>query len=426
MKLIHLLYLCLAVTFHVARMNAQSGWYIQHQDSLGPELLSIQFSDPSNGWTVGDGNTILHTEDGGKTWYHQTNPTTGNCLSDVCFVDSLHGWAAGSLQTIVHTTNGGESWEIQRHADEPNGIESICFADTVRGWAVGGVGWVDGHFILRTNDGGKTWDEQTRGPGILRAAYFADSLRGLVVGDNGAIRSTTDGGTTWTEKWSGTHANLFSLSFPRKLNGWVLGRSEWGHLSIVLRTTDGGESWNEQFRDSTRWLAAIHFSDVHKGWVTGRSEEYASILHTTDGGKTWSEQLTGIRHLTVRSIHFTDSVSGWSVGDRCTIFHTTDGGVTFIKHARAAEVPLRFMLGQNYPNPFNPTTRIAYGLAANVHVRLTVMNMLGQEVATLVNGNQEVGYYEVTFDGKNLSSGLYFYRLQAGEFVAIKRLLLIR
>jgi hypothetical protein len=97
-----------------------------------------------------------------------------------------------------------------------------------------------------------------------------------------------------------------------------------------------------------------------------------------------------------------------------------------ITSVNGQQLPTEFVLMQNYPNPFNPSTRIAYGLAANVHVKLTVMNMLGQEVATLVNGSQETGYHEVTFDGKNLSSGLYFYRIQAGAFVDTKRLLMIR
>jgi hypothetical protein len=86
----------------------------------------------------------------------------------------------------------------------------------------------------------------------------------------------------------------------------------------------------------------------------------------------------------------------------------------------------QYTLLQNFPNPFNPSTRIVYGLAGNVHVKLTVMNMLGQEVATLVNGNQNAGYHEVEFDARGLSSGPYFYRIRAGAFVETRRLLLIR
>ena len=89
-------------------------------------------------------------------------------------------------------------------------------------------------------------------------------------------------------------------------------------------------------------------------------------------------------------------------------------------------LPKHFVLGQNYPNPFNPSTTIRYGLPNRSQVMLAVFNMLGQEVATLVNGNQEEGYHEVTFDGKNLSSGVYLYRIQAGSYVETRKLLLMR
>ena len=90
-----------------------------------------------------------------------------------------------------------------------------------------------------------------------------------------------------------------------------------------------------------------------------------------------------------------------------------------------SELPTTFSLEQNYPNPFNPSTTIRYGLTNRSHVTLTVYSTLGQQVTLLQNGEQEAGYHEVRFDGKNLSSGVYFYRIQAGEFVASKRLLLL-
>ena len=88
--------------------------------------------------------------------------------------------------------------------------------------------------------------------------------------------------------------------------------------------------------------------------------------------------------------------------------------------------PQKCSLDQNYPNPFNPSTIIRYGLVAKSHVNLKVYNSLGQEVESLVNEIQEAGSHEVKFDGSRLSSGVYFYRLTAGNFVATKRLTLIR
>lgn len=85
-----------------------------------------------------------------------------------------------------------------------------------------------------------------------------------------------------------------------------------------------------------------------------------------------------------------------------------------------------FVLSQNFPNPFNPSTTIGYGLPRGADVTLVVYNALGQEVARLVDTHQESGYHEVRFDGTNVASGVYFYRLRAGDFTRTKRLMLVR
>ena len=90
------------------------------------------------------------------------------------------------------------------------------------------------------------------------------------------------------------------------------------------------------------------------------------------------------------------------------------------------ESPLSFKLDQNFPNPFNPSTTIRYGLPNRSNVTLTVFNMLGEQVAMLQNGEQELGFHEVQFDGTNLSSAVYFYRLRAGDFVQTRTLVLLR
>jgi len=89
-------------------------------------------------------------------------------------------------------------------------------------------------------------------------------------------------------------------------------------------------------------------------------------------------------------------------------------------------VPVKTVLNQNFPNPFNPTTKISYTIPQRVNVKLRVYDMLAQQVAELVNGTQEEGRYEVIFDGSNLPSGVYFYKLEAGSYVEVKKLLLIK
>ncbi len=89
-------------------------------------------------------------------------------------------------------------------------------------------------------------------------------------------------------------------------------------------------------------------------------------------------------------------------------------------------IPSGYFLYQNYPDPFNPTTVIQYAIPKAGHITLQVYDELGREVATLVNENKEAGQYRVNFNGSNLSSGIYFYRIQAGSYSAVKKLLLLK
>ena len=88
--------------------------------------------------------------------------------------------------------------------------------------------------------------------------------------------------------------------------------------------------------------------------------------------------------------------------------------------------PTEYALYQNYPNPFNPTTVITYAIPEKASVTLTVYNLLGQEVATLVNEVKNVGTYEVNFKANQLTTGVYFYTIQAGQFTSTKKMMLIK
>jgi hypothetical protein len=103
------------------------------------------------------------------------------------------------------------------------------------------------------------------------------------------------------------------------------------------------------------------------------------------------------------------------------------GPATIVSVERiAGGIPESFMLAQNYPNPFNPTTTIRFAIAKSRFVSLKVHDVLGRSVATLVAENIIPGTYEVSFDATSLASGVYFYRLHAGDFVATKKLLLLK
>ncbi len=89
-------------------------------------------------------------------------------------------------------------------------------------------------------------------------------------------------------------------------------------------------------------------------------------------------------------------------------------------------LPLAFELKQNFPNPFNPTTNIQYNVAKSGNINLTVFNSIGEEVSILVNGFKEVGSYEVSFSALTLTSGIYFYKLEANDFIQVRKMILMK
>jgi hypothetical protein len=124
---------------------------------------------------------------------------------------------------------------------------------------------------------------------------------------------------------------------------------------------------------------------------------------------------------------YTDSVHGWNGTPVGTVGFDTvtwcpPNGVVPI----ASEVPKEFRLEQNYPNPFNPTTTIKFSLPKEGYVEIKLYDVLGKEVATLVKDPYKAGVYSVTFDGSRLASGVYFYRIEAGDFRAVKKMVLIK
>jgi hypothetical protein len=127
------------------------------------------------------------------------------------------------------------------------------------------------------------------------------------------------------------------------------------------------------------------------------------------------------------SVSFTDANYGTAVGDSGTILRTTNGGgVSFIEEEQINELPTEPLLSQNYPNPFNPSTKISWQSPVGSQQTLKIYDILGNQVATLVDEYKPAGKYETEFNAATLPSGVYFYQLNAGDFLEIKKMVLLK
>ena len=151
--------------------------------------------------------------------------------------------------------------------------------------------------------------------------------------------------------------------------------------------------------------------------------DHGGIYITNNSGKSWQQINTGLEDFNAISIGL--DKNGDAVASTSTAIHRSKSIVTGIKE-KLVSIPEKYILRQNYPNPFNPSTVISFQLTAFSKVILKVYDVLGREVATLVNGEKPAGSYKVNFDTSKLASGVYFYRLTAGDFTQTKKMILLK
>jgi hypothetical protein len=195
-----------------------------------------------------------------------------------------------------------------------------------------------------------------------------------------------------------------------------------GDAGTILRTTDGGGVWIKQQSGTPRTLYGVWFIGAKLGLVVG---DLGTMLRTTDGGATWLPQKSGTINA-LNAVCFTDVQSGTIVGEYGTIVRTAPSGIVTGIGSDIASLPIRYALNQNYPNPFNPTTAVSYQLSAVSFVSLKVFDLLGREIATLVNEVHQPGSYTVRWNASSMPSGVYLYRLQTHDFVETKKMLLLK
>lgn len=412
-------------------------------------LNSVVFIDTLRGYSVGTGGVILQTSDGGLTWQHYDSwANIGSNNSDVHFINSDTGWIVSTF-ILYRTTDKGEHWENQNvygwHIDCVDG--GNC-------WAVSGGG-----NIVNTSDAGDTWTNQTSGTSAyLRDVKFFNSLIGWAVGD-GTVIKTTDGGKSWLTQRSDPEVTGYSqIVIQNTLRVWVycLGRGP------SIQSTDGGATWFYPesrpcffLNQDTGWASGYRTFDGGKTWEplgVGFSDDakFGSVnrgwhksLHTIwgthDGGYTWSSEIkVDVYHALYGEMHFIDSVHGWAVGMSGTLLRYGYPEFTINVPENNKIIPKQFNLFQNYPNPFNPNTTIEFAIPQASYVTLKIYNMLGQEIATVLeHQDMEEGSQEVEFNAGMFASGVYFYKLEAdgyateeaqkpSKFTEIKKMILMK
>ena len=290
------------------------------------------------------------------------------------------------------------------------------------------------HFFT-SDDGGLSWDVQTSeasyGVAFLSVDLLQDSV--LYVGrrisgetTHGIFRSGDDGAT-----WSYVRPLGITAPYPSQRTAEMTANGDT-LLLVVNRFPDIADTScgiSVSIDRGATWVESLPGMNVQKitrdegspnNWYAAAE---GGIYRSENGGVTWhlyTDSLPSPKLVDIRKDPYSDTlyVATGDVGVY-KIFDVTVG----VGDAR--RVPDVSQLQQNYPNPFNPSTIIRYGLPSRSHVTLTVFNTLGQQVAILVQGEQEAGFHEAVFDASVLASGVYVYRLQSGETILSRKMVLV-
>ena len=393
-------------------------WFNQSKDFLRVSFTSIDFLDENNGLGTGYRNIILKTQDGGLNW--TTTTSNPRSLNKVKFISPTVGYTAGTKSEnipgydiykglILKSTNGGIEWTENYSGGTFSDFEDIFFINNTIGWF---TGYIPG-IAFKTTNGGDEWILQGNqfSYNHIHSIFFIDENIGYAAG--GKIYKTTNGGNEWHELSFIPPSAIISLYFITSNLGFAVG------IEDLFRTTDGGDTWNTIMEPIT-YFNKILFINETTGYVLGTD----FIFITTNQGNTWTRQHTP-KHWGLRDISFINPNLGWVVGSNGFLMNTINGG-TFIGYENPSPILEDFLLYQNYPNPFNPTTTIKYQIPKTSLVSIKVYDILGREVVTLVNEEKPAGNYDVEFDGSELSSGIYFYKLQTESYSSVKKMILLK
>jgi photosystem II stability/assembly factor-like uncharacterized protein len=401
---------------------------------------------------------IILTTNNGITWEEIKKSQMNDNICDFCFINANTGWATGSKSCIYKTTNGGDNWYCQNLDSETTYLWSVKFKDENTGIAVGNTGktirttdgglhWVgstiDSNFVLRSIDiknpskifctgtkkvffstnFGQSWEQSMEAFNTeFSDIQFLNNSTGYLTGYQyssstfGVVYKTTNGGDNWQQIYFKYGSDFYTGYFANMNTGWI-----GGNGGKIYKTTNGGVNWNICFSDTLGGFFKIRSGNAFNVCAAGYD---GRVLISTNGGTNWNKPFdrSGF-HL--HAVEYMNENICWVGGSSGQIIKTTNAGIVFAS-INSNFIPKDYSLYQNFPNPFNPSTNIKYQIANNNFVIIKVFDILGKEIATLVNEKQSPGIYEVTWNASEFPSGVYFYQLSIdnGQFLNKKMILL--
>ena len=454
---------------------------------------SIYFINSSTGWAVGDSGTVSRTNNGGTTWISQTKLIIDDLLS-VYFTDLNNGCAVGDAGWVLLTNDGGATWTNTQVG--PWWLHTVYFTDSNAGYAAGFSGT-----ILKTENAGSSWQPYSTDTtaGFLEL-YFPNNNCGWAVGENGIIYNSTNAGQSWELQSSGITKSLFSVYFTELITGWAVGNDgtilKYGE--VVLETSAFRNNLNLPISDldTTEDVITINIQDFNllSKTLVGGKVYIDTLLHSADGDLEFLLSHEGVIDTIIYQVggsgdnfincvlddaaflpiengsapftaEFKPSFPLSKFGGlnpngewKLSIYDGNIGNtgsleawgieLIFINPTDVKEIsnsfPDKFILEQNYPNPFNPSTKISWQSLVGSWQTLKVYDILGNEVATLVDEYKPAGSYEIEFNasalpsrqGSALTSGVYFYQLlvsalqskdgKAENFIETKKMILLK
>ncbi len=391
--------------------------WVQQYTGTSNNLYDIKFLNERTGWVVGASGTLLKTTNSGINWIQMGFPVGGKTFRGIHIVDSNVMYVVGYDETIIKTTSGGNNWIIIRNGPPVQGSSYFCvyFVNKDTGWIAG-----SGAKVLKTTNGGETIDSVFVNGGWFYDMYFKDANTGCMSAE-GIVFKTTNGGVSWYPALSLDWGYFFwEMSFVNDY-GWLAGFAG----KTIYRTTNFGDTWQciDTINNSAS-LVGINFINPMTGFVGG-GVNY--LFKSTDGGYNWNRENTNTSNETFESIKFVNDTVGWIAATSGVILHTTTGGQPVVNISQTgSEIPIDFKLYQNYPNPFNPSTNISYDIPKDVFVTIEIYDISGREIRTLVNEYIRAGRYIIGFNASGLSSGIYFCKIIAGNYIETKRMVLIK